>query len=901
MDGSLLKGKSCSSWPHGCVAATVCLLVSVITFHAAAQSKGFVLGDSVAPQGRRLALVIGNKDYSWKPLANPVNDAIDVAAALERDGFKVHLATNLRFRDPSPAHEMKSVVRQFVESVHKNDFAFVYYSGHGVEVRGTNYLLPIDLPADATAGTIRDEAIAAQDLVSDLQDQGASVSVIVLDACRSNPIHANSDRAMPTGGLARMEPGHGTLVVFPTQAGQTASDNSNSRNGLFTQYLLPALAQKGVRLDDAIRDAASQMVHDTGGSQTPALYGLLDNPVFLASAPEPVPAPAPVNVQPMQSGPDAALEAWMAIKDTHNPQDFDDFITAFPQSPYAASARLVANRLRREAAKASSASPPPSSNPNASSSRSSPDVPRSNAGPGPSTLVVSCDLACRWQVDGAEQGTIQPGNPGTSPATPGDHVVTATTLDGRDRLSQSLTAVGGTRTAVSFSLKQAHDVRIDRVKEAAEHGLEHFNEKEYTNALPALQEACTGGDAPSCRTIGFIYSKGLGVTQDYKKAADFYTNGCDLGDMPGCMNLGYLYKRGYGVTQDAAKTSSLYKQSCDGGELLACDSLGIMYANAEGVAQDYPQAFSLFKKACDGGDLMGCTSQGAMYVNGTGVAKDDSQAFSLFKKACDANSMVGCRNLGEMYRTGRSVPVDQAKARQLYDQACKGGDNDGCKVLASLKENTTANVVAPKPEPVPPAPASLASNTNNAKAAADRGMSFYSQKDYQHALPAFQEACTASDGSSCRLIGFLYFRGLGVTRDFSRSAEYFKKGCDLGDLGGCNNLGALYENGQGVKLDDAKALALYRQACNGGVFGACNNLATRYESAHGVQRDYNEAFSLFKRACDGKEWQACDGLGDMYRLGHSVPVNLERARQLYDTACKGGNDDGCKDLKALDK
>src|SRR5208283_4560280 len=98
-----------------------------------------------------------------------------------------------------------------------------------------------------------------------------------------------------------------------------------------------------------------------------ALYGLLDNPVFLASAPEPVPAPAPVNVQPMQSGPDAALEAWMAIKDTHNPQDFDDFITAFPQSPYAASARLVANRLRREAAKASSASPPPSSNPNASS------------------------------------------------------------------------------------------------------------------------------------------------------------------------------------------------------------------------------------------------------------------------------------------------------------------------------------------------------------------------------------------------------------------------------------------------------------------------------------------------------------------------------------------------------
>lgn len=897
MAGSLQYGLSGALWLPSRVVATICLLVFLCPCRTNAQSKGFEMGDSIAPQGRRLALVIGNKDYAWKPLANPVNDATDVAAALERDGFKVRLATNLRFRDASPAREMKSVVRQFVESVHKNDFAFVYYSGHGVEVRGTNYLLPIDLPADATAGTIRDEAVAAQDLVSDLQDQGASVSVIVLDACRSNPIHASSDRAMPSGGLARMEPGHGTLVVFPTQAGQTASDNSSSRNGLFTQYLLPALRQKGVRLDDAIRDAASKMVHDTGGSQTPALYGLLDNPVFLASAPEPAPATPPVNLQPVQSGPDAALEAWNAIKDTHNPQDFDDFITAFPQSPYSASARLVANRLRREAAASSTLSQP---------SRGNADVQRSSASAGLSTLVVSCDLTCRWQVDGAEHGTIQPGTTGLLQVTPGDHVLSATTTDGRDHISQTTTGIGGTRMAVAFPLKQAHDARLANVKATAEHGLEHYNEKEYAEALPPLQEACTGEDAASCRTIGFIYSKGLGVTQDFKKAADFYARGCDMGDMPGCMNLGYLYKRGFGVTQDAAKTTTLYKRACEGGELLACDSLGFMYANAEGVAQDYPQAFSLFKKACDGGDMMGCTSQGAMYVNGTGIAKDDSLAFSLFKKACDANSMVGCRNLGEMYQTGRSVPVDQAKARELYGQACKGGDNDACKILTSLTANgntSNANLAKPvshKAEASPAAPPSLTGATPNSEAAAERGMSFYTQKDYQHALPAFQEACTASDGSSCRLIGFLYFRGLGVTQDFARSAEYFRKACDLGDLGGCNNLGALYENGQGVKLDDAKALALYKQACNGGVFGACNNLATRYETAHGVQRDYDQAFSLFKRACDGKEWQACDGLGDMFRLGHSVPVDLDKARQLYDQACRGGNDDGCKDLKSLD-
>jgi hypothetical protein len=621
------------------MAAVVCLFLSLSPGHAAAQSKGFAMGDSVPPQGRRLALVIGNKDYAWKPLANPVNDATDVAAALERDGFKVRLFTNLRFRDPSPAREMKSVVRQFVESVHKNDFAFVYYSGHGVEVRGTNYLLPIDLPADATAGSIRDEAIAAQDLVNDLQDQGASVSVIVLDACRSNPIHANGDRAMPSGGLGRMDPGHGTLVVFPTQAGQTASDNSSSRNGLFTQYLLPALAQKGVRLDDAIRDAASQMVHDTGGMQTPALYGLLDNPVFLASAPAPVPAPAQVNVKPAQFEPDAALEAWNAIKDTHNPQDFDDFVAAFPGSPFATSARLAANRLRRESAASSSPSQP---------GRGAADVPRSSTNTGPSVLVVNCDLACNWQVDGTVQGTLQPGTPGLSQVTPGEHVVSATTIDGRDRTSQTVTGIGGTRMAVSFPLKQERDGRLSKITEAAEHGLEHYNQKEYASALPAFQEACTGGDGVSCRLIGFLYFRSLGVTQDFAKSAEFFKKGCDLGDLGGCNNLGTLYEYGQGVRQDNAIALALYKQACDGGVFGACNNLATRYESANGVTRDYNLAFSLFKRACDGREWQACDS------------------------------------LGDMYRYGHSVPIDREKARQLYAQSCKGGNDDGCKDLKAL-------------------------------------------------------------------------------------------------------------------------------------------------------------------------------------------------------------------------
>jgi hypothetical protein len=297
----------------------------------AQQSRGFELPGPET--GRRLALVIGNKEYPWKPLTNPVHDAIDVAAALGRVGFNggdVHPLTNLK------EHEMKRAVREFIESIKPGDFAFIYYSGHGVEVKGTNYLLPIDLPADATEGEVEDEAVSAQRITRDLEGQGAAVRVLVLDACRDNPLRATRSSG---GGLVAME-GTGSLVVFATEAGRTASDNSQGRNGLFTEYLLKALSEKGVSLDDAIRDAARQMAADTNHRQVPAMYGLLEEPVILDRAPAPTPPqPAPA--------PDPSLEAWNAIRDSKNAQDYDDFAAAYPNSQYATPARLKANMMRR--------------------------------------------------------------------------------------------------------------------------------------------------------------------------------------------------------------------------------------------------------------------------------------------------------------------------------------------------------------------------------------------------------------------------------------------------------------------------------------------------------------------------------------------------------------------------
>ena len=318
-------------------AAAIPAVIVLLCAQGRPQDKALLPEEPEHGSARRLALVIGNKDYPWKPLDNPVNDATDVAAALERDGFAqsdVQLVTTVAERD------MKRAIRAFIESIKPGDFAFIYYSGHGVEVRGVNYLLPVDIPANATEGEVEDEAVSAQRIVRDLEFQGAAVKVLVLDACRDNPLRTGRSTA---GGLAPME-GLGSLIVFATEAGRTASDNTKGRNGLFTQYLLKALAMKGVSFDDAIRDVSRQMAAETNRQQVPAIYGLLETPVVLVAAP----AAAPAVVASDPNAPDPAVEAWKAVRDSKNPQDYEDYVAAYPQSPYATPAKLMENKLKRE-------------------------------------------------------------------------------------------------------------------------------------------------------------------------------------------------------------------------------------------------------------------------------------------------------------------------------------------------------------------------------------------------------------------------------------------------------------------------------------------------------------------------------------------------------------------------
>ena len=887
-------------------ALAFCAFVAFSTCLVPQSSKGFQINNDEhnGQPSRRLALVIGNKDYPWKPLANPVNDATDVAAALDQAGFK----GNVRLVFNTQHDAMKRAVREFVASVHPGDFAFVYYSGHGVEVKGVNYLLPVDLPANASEDEVEDDGVSAQRIASDLDDHGAAVKVIVLDACRDNPIKASRSAG---GGLAPME-GLGSLIVFATEAGRTASDNGASRNGLFTQYLLKALTAKGVALDDAVRDVSRQMAQDTNRQQVPAIYGLLERPVYLFTG------PVTLSVAPGLAPPDPALEAWNDIKDTHNPQDFEDFIAAFPQSPYVPTARLAANRLRRE----TSASTPPN--------RTNPEVPRGDAGEGLFTLVVSCDLACSWKVDGEEKGMIQPGDAARAQVSPGDHVLVATSTDGRARTSQTVTGTAATSKLVSFSLQHIADTRSEAVKIIADQGLTEYNQKNYTQAESDLQSACSQADMPSCRYLAYMYEFAVGVPQNYLKAISLLQTACDGGEMGSCNNLGDMYEFGKGVSTDYQKAFALFQRGCDGGEFHGCDNMGFMYQNGTGVTKDLPRSVQLFKRACDGGELQGCSNLAAMYLSALGIAQDDEKALTLFNSACDGKVQAGCDGLAYMYRFGRAVPVDLDKAHRLYEQACNAGYDSSCKTLSSFTLTPAANKVDTYQQQ-----SNAGSSSATVKTVADRGLTYYNQKDYAHAKTDFQSACSQGDLPSCRYLAYMYQLAVGVPRDYAKASALNKQACDGGVLDACNNLGNMYlnaeglpqnfdlafslftracngnslygcdsvgfmyETGQGVTKDLPKAIGLFKQACDGGELLGCSNLGSMYLSALGVQQDDQKALALYKTACDGNIQAGCDGLAYMYRFRRAVSVDLEKAHQLYQQACNAGYDSSCKTLTSF--
>ncbi|WP_146636225.1 caspase family protein [Nioella nitratireducens] len=229
-------------------------------------SLGILL--SAPAMAERVALVVGNAGYSVSPLTNPANDATDMAERLEEIGFRVFgdgPQLDLELRDLNVA------IRDFTRSLNPGDLAVFYYAGHGVEYKGTNYLIPVDDDEIAFAEDVPDWGYPAPRLLERLAATGAT-GVIILDACRNNPLpERGASRDVGTGLSAMETPaGASAFIMYAAAPGQTSSDGTG-RNGLFTEALLQALDRPARRIDDIMYEVSFAVRSATQGRQVPWL------------------------------------------------------------------------------------------------------------------------------------------------------------------------------------------------------------------------------------------------------------------------------------------------------------------------------------------------------------------------------------------------------------------------------------------------------------------------------------------------------------------------------------------------------------------------------------------------------------------------------------------------------
>jgi uncharacterized caspase-like protein len=289
---------------------------------------------------RRVALVVGNSTYKHTAkLENPKNDAADIAGRLEKLGFEVITGIDL---DKSG---MDQTVRSFAEKLSGASLGVFFYAGHGLQVDGQNYLVPVD--ARLTSASALDFEMIRLDLVQRSMERETKANVLFLDACRDNPLARNLARALGTRstnigrGLAAAESGEGTLIAFSTQPGAVAFDGEG-RNSPFAAALLKHIATPGEDLSSVLIGVRNDVMASTSRRQVPWDHSALTARVYFGPQPK-----------DRASGPSfeqqAELALWATVKDGSDPAVVRSYLDRYPNGTFAATARIIMEKLAREA------------------------------------------------------------------------------------------------------------------------------------------------------------------------------------------------------------------------------------------------------------------------------------------------------------------------------------------------------------------------------------------------------------------------------------------------------------------------------------------------------------------------------------------------------------------------
>lgn len=271
------------------------------------------------PKENRVALVVGNSAYKSAPLRNPTNDAKDIATKLKGMGFTVIERNNLTVK------QIGSTLREFRSKLTPGSVALVFYAGHGLQIKGENYLPAVDADISGEED-VPTQSLAMRQIMDVLGDAKTRLNLVFLDACRNNP-YARSFRSA-SDGLNRINAPSGTLISFATRPGSVAADGSG-RNGLYTGALLEAMDSRGDQIEQILKRVVTRVKAGSKNQQEPWMEGSIDGEFCFDSCLATV----------AQSGVSDDRALWGTVKDSQDVNEIRAYVEMFPRGLFAGVAR----------------------------------------------------------------------------------------------------------------------------------------------------------------------------------------------------------------------------------------------------------------------------------------------------------------------------------------------------------------------------------------------------------------------------------------------------------------------------------------------------------------------------------------------------------------------------------
>jgi TPR repeat protein len=721
------------------------------------------LGAGPATAAVRVALVIGNSDYKHtRVLPNPRHDAEAIAALLRQIGFAagdIILKTDLDYR------ALREAVRAFAAKAAGADTALVYYAGHGIEVGGENYLVPVD----AKLARDRDLEYEAVTLASVLDAVGEArrLKLVILDACRDNPLAHKMDlRAgiarQVSRGLERFEPKGDVLVAYAARAGTVALDGSG-KHSPYAEALLKHMPTPGIDVFRLFGRVSEAVLDATGRQQEPWLYGRPGGEAVALvpkATPELVlpPLPPPPGVRPSADGLEAAVRICRDVAGIASLSVLGAMADQYKGSTAGPCIAARIEELTRAEAQAKAEAEKKAQAERKIEAEKRAEAQRKNAEAEKKLTVVAPPkrtdppLAAPLMTPGAR--------PASAPATECDH----------------LAATPGYVTGVRGVMSSLLDA---------------------TRAVPACREAVAKhpGEARLQAWLG----RSLAKAESWSEARLWYEKAAERGHPVALNNLGNMYSQGKVVPQDYAKARSLFEKAADAGEPIAMGNLGLLFRDGRGVPQDYATARVWLEKAAEKGVPGAMSALGVLYHNGQGVQQNHVTARVWYEKAAETGEPIAMRNLGLLFRDGRGVPQDYATARVWLEKAAEKGVPgamsdvgwlyfDGKGVRLDYAQAFGWFQKAAERDYVP--------------AMADLGWLYQSGHgaplDYASARRWYEKAAALGNRKAMTNIGVLFHNGLGVQKSYVVARGWYEKAVEKGDPFAMRNLAILLSAGKGV-------------------------------------------------------------------------------------------------------